>query len=469
MIHSAENAPTLVCTRRTTPVAAPPAELTPGMHIGRYLLEELRYEGGFACLYRAVDTTSGQVRALKVLHRHLLSMPEALARLRLEAETLNQLRHPHIVQILDCGEIDGRPFIAMEWLEGRNLGEELERVGPFSAAETLALMEELCSALGAAHERGIVHRDVKAQNIVAIPQGTWFTLKLVDFGVAKLLDRDVTRRGLTTSRQIVGTPLTMAPEQILGEPVDARTDIYALGLLLYQLLTGRLPFVGATLVETEELHLQAPPPRVSEMAGVGPGIDAVLRRSLEKSRERRPGTVRQFLAELREAVAPTAAPARPLSVGLYARACLLGPPGDQADAALDEVSDLLAEARTAIRLLGLTPAIEVADAVLAVAPMPEGPAEAARFRRRLLEEALALVQRSSGTHARLQITIHLASASIQQQRGRPILGGDLLRLGEWTSGHPGVVATAPVLHGLADCFATTPLSPEGSQAVHRRL
>jgi serine/threonine-protein kinase len=217
-------------------------DLSAGSEVGPYRIEALYREGGFASLFRAVHADSGEPVALKVLHRDLVTDGQALERFRREAEAVNQLRHPNIVRVLGCGEIGaGQPFIAMEWVEGRNLQEELAARGPLSLAETLSIMEELCSALSAAHTRGIIHRDLKAENVMVQGRAGGLTVKLVDFGMVRLLDRERSEREATASSEIVGTPLNLAPEQILGQPVDERTDIYALGSSCINCSSARCP------------------------------------------------------------------------------------------------------------------------------------------------------------------------------------------------------------------------------------
>jgi serine/threonine-protein kinase len=435
-------------------------DLSPGVEVGSFVIEELHREGGFASLYRAARVGSGEPVALKILHRHLVADSTALERFQREAETINQLRHPHIVRVLESGEVSaGRPFIAMEWLEGRNLQEELAARGPLSLTEGLALMEDLCSALSAAHARGIVHRDLKAQNVMVLPRQGGFSVKVVDFGMAKLLDSDRSQREATVSSEVVGTPLNMAPEQILGQPVDERTDIYALGLLLHQILTGGLPFCGSTAMETEELHLQAPIPRISEQVAAPPALDGVLANSLDKAKSRRYPSVEEFLIDLRVAVASprTAAETLATMVGVYVQARVAD--GLTADELLDDLDRVLAMARAALAEMELTLAIESADAVLGVATAPVDPEESAEFRRRILNAAVALADRLDqrpDPWVRVQISAHQATASTRRDRGRLVLGGDLLRVHEWTAGVApgGVVATLPMLAGLEETFPT---------------
>ncbi|MFP2912764.1 serine/threonine-protein kinase, partial [Pyxidicoccus sp. 3LFB2] len=242
-------------------------ELGAGALVGQWVVAHVHYRGPASTLYRAKDTRTGVSAALKVLHPQAALGPTALRRFRREAATLQRLSHPHIVEVLGHGELpDGRAFIAMEWLEGRDLAAELAARGPLSPDEALEVLEQVGAALRAAHGAGVVHRDLKAQNVVRLSgRGEALLVKLVDFGVAKGLTPDSPGAStLTHTGVALGTPLSMAPEQIRGEPPDARTDLYAVGVLLFQLVTGQPPFQGTTRHEVEEQHLHAPPPRPTE-------------------------------------------------------------------------------------------------------------------------------------------------------------------------------------------------------------
>lgn len=304
-----EQAPTPA--RRATPAAeAADAEslygdeLGPGAQVGNYVVEALRSRGGFATIYQARHLSLRRLAALKVLHRQLVTSRTILERFHHEAQTANLIRHPHIVDIYELGQLDdGRPYFVMEWLPGRNLEEELAARGRFSPAEALAVLEDVGDALCAAHRVGVVHRDVKAGNIIAVPAGDWFLLKLVDFGIAKLLDTASGQASISSSGARLGTPWNMSPEQILGQRIDARTDIYALGVLLHQMLTGQLPFRAASASEVEELHLNAKPPAVSASVPVSPDLDGVVARCLEKQPANRYPSVAALLAALRRAAA----------------------------------------------------------------------------------------------------------------------------------------------------------------------
>lgn len=276
--------------------------LSGGALVGSYVVDALACEGGFASIYRAHHVQTRERAALKVLRLPMACSERLTLRFRQEAEVIRRLCHPHIVAIFEVGELyDGRPYIAMEWLDGRNLADELRVRGSFSEHEALAIMTEICDAVAAAHSHGIIHRDIKAENVIAVPCGTWFSTKLVDFGIAKLTSPEDTP-ALITAQSILGTPQTMAPEQILGLPVDARTDIYALGILLYMLVTGSLPFEGNSAIEIEEMHLHATPPSASDVAPVSPALDGVVAKALAKRKEERHGSVAELLAALRAAV-----------------------------------------------------------------------------------------------------------------------------------------------------------------------
>ncbi|WP_441285840.1 serine/threonine-protein kinase [Sorangium sp. KYC3313] len=377
--------------------------LPAGAVVGGYVLDDVRLGGGFGVVHRAVPVGGGAPVALKVLRRGLSLLPAILRRFQREAEVLARLKHPAIVEVRGVGALDdGRPYIAMEWVEGRSLAAELSARGAFSPPEAVALLEEVGGALAAAHAIGVVHRDVKAQNVMVCPGAGGLGapgVKLVDFGIAKLLrPRDVDRaRGAKSSSLILGTPLTMAPEQILGGAVDARTDIYAVGLLAYQLVTGELPFQGADAVETEEMHLRAPPPCPSDRAPVSAAFGAVVRRCLAKEPADRYAGVPELLAALRQAVAravgapgrQTVAPAArspvgaPLvGAGAHGQCAPRGPcaallvearlsaPDEAGDEALADVERLVQAARAALVRLGATLVVESADALLAALPAP---------------------------------------------------------------------------------------------------
>lgn len=445
-------------------------ELGAGALVGRWVVERVHYRGPGATLYRAKDVHTGAPAALKVLHPQTAAATTALRRFRREAATLQRLSHPHIVTVLGHGELpDGRPFISMEWLEGRDLAAELAARGPFTADEALEVAEQVGAALRAAHGAGVVHRDLKAQNVVRVSvAGETPRVKLVDFGVAKGLTPDAPGASTLTHTGVsLGTPLSMAPEQIRGEPPDARTDLYALGVLLFQLVTGQPPFLGATRHEVEEQHLHAPPPRPGERAPVPAALDAVVLRCLAKRREDRYPDVDALLEELRAAVRGGRAPARTgHAVALYAEGRLTGAPDA---AAIERLDALLERAGRVAREAGLEVRVEGSGCVLALAVLPEDEAPARAARERVLAAALALVE---GTEASgeepsvaLALTVHVDRLSVGEGAGAGT--GALLHLPGWVgpSPGPGLVATEAALRGVEATFLTEPGGASGYRRV----
>ncbi|MBN1208994.1 MAG: serine/threonine protein kinase [Myxococcaceae bacterium] len=441
-------------------------ELSPGALVGGWVVERLHYRGPVSTLYRAREARTGVPAALKVLHSLFTATSTALRRFRREAATLQRLRHPHIVEVLGYGELaDGRPFIAMEWLEGRDLAAELAARGPLSAREALEVLEQVGAALRAAHGAGVVHRDLKVQNVMRLQRGGEAALvKLVDFGVAKGLSPGAPGAStLTQTGAVLGTPLTMAPEQIRAELPDVRTDLYAMGVLLFQLVSGQPPFQGSTSHEVEEQHLHAPPPRVSERAPVPAALDAVVHRCLQKRREERYPDVDTLLEDLRRAVQGGQGPAREeRAVALYVEAQVEGEPDA---AALERLDALLERAGGVAREVGLEVRVDGAGCLLATAPLPEGVAEEQAVRGRVLVAALGLLehagQRLSPPRVTLAITVHADVAPPRGEEARPAVpgAGGLLFLPGWAAhGGHGLAATVMALRGLEAQFRVEPVA-----------
>jgi serine/threonine-protein kinase len=355
-----------------------------------------------------------------------------------------------VVALLDCGELtDGRPYLAMEWLEGRNLSEELAARGYLSAGEALALVEEVAGALAAAHRAGIIHRDLKAQNVMVLARAEGARIKLVDFGIARLLDT-APGEGMTTTGHVLGSPIAMAPEQLLGQEADARADIYALGVLLFQLLTGQLPFQAPTLQEMEELHLHAPIPRVSALAPVPPGVDAVVHRCLEKQPAARYPGVEDVVTALRRALErEDPSPGASRAAALYLE---LATNEDADDEVLDRVDALLGEARRLLAAEQLQLVADGAGFLLAVTALPPSPGEERQARRRLVEFGLALLRvlEAHRGEAPVRLALSLHSAEARVQAGGALASDELASPARWSRGHPGsgLAATAAALEGL---------------------
>jgi serine/threonine-protein kinase len=421
-------------------------ELEPGALVGPWVVEARVHAGVTAWLYRASHVSSGTPAAVKVLRTEYNLVSEVLRRFKQEADTLQALRHPNIVEVLEYGELrDGRPWLAMEWLPGESIDRWLASRGPFSAAEALTVMEELGGALHLAHRQGVLHRDLKAQNVMVLSQAQGFTVKLVDFGIARVQVPEGLS-ALTSAGAVLGTPVAMAPEQIRGQAVDARTDLYALGVLLYQLLTGRLPFEGASAVEVEEQHLHAPPPRLGERVQAPPALEAVVRRCLAKRPEERWPDVPAFLEALRAALAPAAS--RPWAAGLYVDARFPEAHEDPSDEDLDARDAALDAARDALEAAGWRFALEGGNALLAWRPLPEergARAHALSETRALAEQVLARARDAAGATVQVRLHAHAAPSEVTPDaQGQPRLsGGELLRLERWTTGGaPGTVTWA---------------------------
>lgn len=440
-----------------------------GAIVGSYIVDAHVSEGGFAVIYRAHHLQTQEPVALKVLRDRLAASDRMLERFRQEADAIRRIRHRNIVEVHEIDEmLPDRPYIAIEWLDGRDLAGELAARGPFTGAEALALMSEVCDALAAAHRVGVIHRDIKASNIIAVPDGDWFTPKLIDFGIAKLVAPADQHSSLTT-RTMLGTPRTMAPEQILGQVIDARTDVYALGLLLYQLLCGRLPFDSDDPVELEQLHLQAAPPPASETAPVSPGVEAVIARALEKQPEARYPGVLEFVADLRRAL--TRGEDTTSSLGSRDERDSRSTPGlgvlievrpatrsvGHEDQVLDQTDDVLERADDLAAAMGLTIALTTSISLIAVTPLPGDAdghvAERTRLVRRISSwhrEQLAAIRDGLIT---LHVAIHVADMTVERHASgaRPIAGA-LLELGQWPpcGQKPGITASPAVLAGLQE-------------------
>ncbi|HEY8147094.1 MAG TPA: serine/threonine-protein kinase [Kofleriaceae bacterium] len=439
----------------------------PGAIIGEYVVEERHTRGGFAVIYRAhaVGGSADRPVAIKVLRRDLATT-ETLRRFEREAETLKRLRHPNIVEFLDYGQLTtGQPYMVLEWLEGRTLRAEIDQRGPLAPSDALAILEELGGALEAAHALGVIHRDIKADNVMAMPQGEWFTIKLLDFGIAKLTLPEL-RADMSTTIGVVGTPMTMAPEQILGEAVDPRTDVYGLGLLLYQLVTGRLPFSGRTPLELEELHLHAPPPLASTVAPVPESFDAVVARCLEKRIDARYPSVQAFLEDLRASVANRSGVLGtvPWAFGVHVEARIDPALEDPDDEVLDDVDQVLRLAREGLEEANLGAALETGNAVLFAATLPAAIRARTERRAELIDAVLELARGidarpGRSRHVEVAFTLH-AALSTAQAADPSRISGDLLRLSEWTDVHPGegVIATAAAVEGLDGVQAGAPLA-----------
>jgi eukaryotic-like serine/threonine-protein kinase len=264
---------------------------------GRYELEELVGHGGMSSVYKAHDTLLERNVALKVLHEQYNADEEFVERFKREARSVAQLQHPNIVTVIDRGEEDGRQYIVFEYIDGENLKELVVRQGRLDVREALEIAVEVARALAFAHGHGLVHRDVKPQNVLLNGDGR---AKVTDFGIARSVDVE----GMTSTGMVLGTSNYIAPEQASGQPVDAHTDVYALGVVLYETLAGELPFPGESFLAVAMKHVHEPPPNLLEKRPEVPiRIAAAVDRALEKNPEERFPTMDAFAAELEACLA----------------------------------------------------------------------------------------------------------------------------------------------------------------------
>ncbi|MBA3532253.1 MAG: serine/threonine protein kinase, partial [Ardenticatenales bacterium] len=273
-------------------------ELHPGQMLGPYHIIRQIGLGGMATVYQAYQPAMDRNVAIKVLPRRSAESPEFMGRFHQEARTIAKLEHPHILPVHDFGESEGIPYFVMRYFESGTLLDRL-MAGPLSMAEVDRLFTQLAEALGYAHSRGVIHRDVKPSNALIDERGDLF---LTDFGVAKLLAG--TSNFTETGNLGPGTPTYMSPEQAQGEILDQRSDIYSLGIVLYEMLLGRVPYQAETPLAVLLKHLQEPLPLPStRMPAISPVIERVLLKALAKEREARFDSTASLLDAWKRALA----------------------------------------------------------------------------------------------------------------------------------------------------------------------
>src|SRR5436309_1701560 len=249
-------------------------------------------------VYRAHDSLLERYVALKVLHQHYNEDEDFVERFKREARSVAQLQHPNIVTVIDRGEEDGRQYIVFEFIDGENLKELVVRKGRLAVRDALEIALEVAQGLAFAHEHGLVHRDVKPQNVLLNGDGR---AKVTDFGIARSLDVE---HGVTQTGTVLGTSNYIAPEQASGQQVDAHTDVYSLGIVLYEMLTGDLPFPGENFVAIAMKHVNERPPDLLEQRPDLPmRLVAAVERALEKDPSDRFASMAQFAGELRQILA----------------------------------------------------------------------------------------------------------------------------------------------------------------------
>lgn len=275
--------------------------------MGRYRVVRRIGKGAFGEVWQVEHEGLGKKFALKVMHESGRETGERqIKRFRREAQALSRISSPHVVKVSDAGSTpDGLFFYVMELLEGKDLGAMLKEGGRFPWQRARDIGVQILNALGAAHDVGVLHRDLKPNNCFLVHDHLGNEcVKVLDFGIAKLFgEEDANQTSLTEMGVIMGSPAYMAPEQALDNPLDQRTDIYGSGVLLYQLLTGRLPFPGKSAIECLTAHVQSPPPpfaQVAADAGIPPALEAVIFKALAKKPAERYQTAREFAEALRQ-------------------------------------------------------------------------------------------------------------------------------------------------------------------------
>jgi serine/threonine-protein kinase len=269
---------------------------------GRYRLDAQIGSGGMSTVFRAFDTTLERQVAIKLMHREIASQSDQLERFRREARAVAQLNHQHVVGVIDAGESGdangpSTPYIVFEYVQGETLKERIRRHGRLPVPEAVAYAIEIARALGAAHERGIVHRDVKPQNVLVDGEGL---AKVTDFGIARTLEQD----GLTADGRVLGTTDYVSPEQALGHAVTGQSDLYSLGIVLYEMLTGDVPFTGENQVAVAMKHVREELPDVQiRRPEVSSALARVVDIATAKDLDKRYATADAMIADLEDVLA----------------------------------------------------------------------------------------------------------------------------------------------------------------------
>lgn len=292
---------------------------------GRYRLESVLGRGGMGVVYRATHIHLDTQCAVKVLHPELVSNQAAIERFRREARAAGRIQHPNAIQVTDFGVAqDGVVYLVMEMVQGDTLRDVLKKEKKIAPARAIEWMLQVCAAVHEAHEKGVIHRDLKPDNIILQADSSPERLKVLDFGIAKLRERETSgdsrvlgdaprefEKTLTEAGMLIGTPQYMSPEQCRAKKLDPRSDIYSLGVIVYEMLGGRLPFIGETPIEVVLKHIkEIPPPLRETNPEITPELERVVMRSLDKEVNNRQTTAAEFGEELRAAVhgaAPAAA------------------------------------------------------------------------------------------------------------------------------------------------------------------
>jgi len=287
---------------------------------GRYRVQARLGTGGMGVVYRVEHLHLGKTAAMKVLAPDTAEKSEAVRRFRLEAQSVSKLNHPNIVQTFDFGQADGALYLVMEFIKGDDLASLLRREGPWTFQRAARFFIQVCSGLTEAHDAGIVHRDLKPENLMVVHRRDAEHAKILDFGLAKLRERGPEARAISSGGQVIGTPYYMAPEQVRGDDLDARADIYSLGATLYRVLTGEPPFDAPSPMSVLSKHLTddvVPPRSRAPGRSLPPDADRIVLRAMAKSVEDRYASAAEVQHDLEHALAsPGAEPRSVATVAL---------------------------------------------------------------------------------------------------------------------------------------------------------
>ncbi|HEY9788399.1 MAG TPA: serine/threonine-protein kinase [Candidatus Obscuribacterales bacterium] len=287
---------------------------------GRYRIESVIGQGSAGTVYKAIQELIGREVAIKVLHDYLVSDDEFIKRFRQEAKASSRLSHPNIITIYDFGVLPktGRPYIAMDLLRGTPLSDVITEQNHLPLEEAIPIMTQVCSALGEAHRQGVVHRDVKPENIVLVDRsGQHHFPIVVDFGIARLVQEDADIAKITRTGTVCGSPTYMSPEQCTSSKVDHRSDIYSLGIVIYETLTGTVPFMSDELAKVMAMHLTDPPKPLNQVRldlRFPDRLEEVVNKALAKNPDERYQSMEEFSDALAEAAKSQDKPHPSLSV-----------------------------------------------------------------------------------------------------------------------------------------------------------